>query len=161
VAIDTIVGFFNGIHIILDDTLRDEEMKISVHKMWNDWDSDELLLVPKDYISMNAYNASFGHKLNHNSDNNVDAGYMDHPRFGRIRSIVTTKDLKAGQELFCEYAATVDGGTFVRQVFKDLANYMDIEEDDEKEIFLENMQNNVKVMTQSITHDPNKYYRKP
>ena len=35
---NTIVAFFNGIHITLEDTLRYEDMKKSVHKMWNDWD---------------------------------------------------------------------------------------------------------------------------
>ena len=57
---NTIVAFFNGIHITLDDTLRNEKMKQSVHKMWNDWDSDAMVYIPKEYISINAYNASLG-----------------------------------------------------------------------------------------------------
>ena len=77
---NTIVAFFNGIHITLDDTLRNEDMKKSVHKMWNDWDSDAMVYIPKNSININTYNASFGHKINHNSDFNVDAGYIDHPR---------------------------------------------------------------------------------
>ena len=77
---NTIVGFFNGINITLDDTFRNVDMKESVHKMWNDWETDELLYVPKNYISINSYNATFGHKINHNSDYNVDAGYINHPR---------------------------------------------------------------------------------
>ena len=28
---------------------------------------------------------------------------IDHPRFGKIRSIVVLKDLPTGQELFCDY----------------------------------------------------------
>ena len=28
---------------------------------------------------------------------------IDHPRFGKIRSIVLLKDVKAGEELFCDY----------------------------------------------------------
>ena len=35
-------------------------MKQSVHKMWNDWDSDAMVYIPKEYISINAYNASLG-----------------------------------------------------------------------------------------------------
>ena len=79
---NTIVAFFNGIHITLDDTLRNEDMKKSVHKMWNDWDSDAMVYIPKNSININTYNASFGHKINHNSDFNVDAG-MDFLIYGR------------------------------------------------------------------------------
>ena len=102
-----------------------------------------------------------GHKVNHNSDFNVDAGYIDHPRFGRIRSIVTTKDLKAGEEIFCQYANTVDSMTFVRQVFKDFSDFMDLSEDNRKLDFLETMQNDYTLMLQSMKHDPDKHYRKP
>ena len=84
---DTVIGFFNGITITLEDTLRNDTMKHSVHKMWNDWYTDEMIWIPPQYIDINAYNASLGHKINHNSDYNVDAGYIDHPRFGKIRSI--------------------------------------------------------------------------
>ena len=28
---------------------------------------------------------------------------IEHPRFGKIRSIVLLKDVKAGEELFCDY----------------------------------------------------------
>ena len=158
---NTIVAFFNGIHITLDDTLRNEDMKKSVHKMWNDWDSDAMVYIPKNSININTYNASFGHKINHNSDFNVDAGYIDHPRFGKIRSIVTTSHLKAGQELFCEYSNTVDSTTFVKQVFRDFTQFMDITDEEKKSNFLETMQDDYTAMLASMKHDPNKVYRKP
>jgi len=158
---NTIVAFFNGIHISLDDTLRNEKMKQSVHKMWNDWDSDAMVYIPKNYININAYNASSGHKINHNSDYNVDAGYIDHPRFGKIRSIVTTKNLKAGEEIFCEYSNTIDTTTFVRQVFRDFTQFMDISQDEKRANFLETMENDYTAMLASMKHDPNKVYRKP
>ena len=159
--VNTIIGFFNGIRITLSETLVNDDIKRSVHKMWNDWIDDELLYVPKEYISINAYNASFGHKINHNSEANVDAGYIDHPRFGRIRSIVTTKDVKAGQEIFCQYAGTVDSTTFVRQIFKDFSSYLDIHETAERVDFLQDMQKGYQEMLLSMMHDPDKYYRKP
>jgi hypothetical protein len=37
---------------------------------------------------------------------------------------VTTKDLKAGDELFSAYAPTVDGDSFLRLVFKDFLEYL-------------------------------------
>ena len=90
-----------------------------------------------------------------------DAGYIDHPRFGKIRSIVTTSHLKAGQELFCEYSNTVDSTTFVKQVFRDFTQFMDITDEEKKSNFLETMQNDYTAMLASMKHDPNKVYRKP
>ena len=102
-----------------------------------------------------------GHKINLNSDYNVGAVYIDHPRFRKIRSIVTTKNLKAGEEIFCEYSNTIDSTTFVRQVFRDFTNFMDITEDEKRTNFLENMENDYTAMLASMKHDPNKVYRKP
>lgn len=158
---NTVVAFFNGIHITLQDTLNNQEMKNSVHKMWNDWESDDMVYIPKNWTPIHAYNASFGHKINHNSDFNVDAGYINHPRFGKIRSIVTTQDLEAGEELFCQYSNTIDGTTFVRQVFKDFSQFMDINEEDKRASFLGKMQEDYTLMLQSMKHDPNKHYWKP
>ena len=82
-------------------------------------------------------------------------------RFGRIRSIVTTKDLQAGQELFCKYAGTVDSTTFVRQIFKDFSNFMDLDDDGSRLTYLNEMRNDYQSMMSSLNHDPDKVYRKP
>ena len=37
------------------------------------------------FQSVSAYNATLGHKINHSPDPNVDYGFIDHPRFGKIR----------------------------------------------------------------------------
>ena len=104
---------------------------------------------------------NLGHKINHNSDYNVDAGYIDHPRFGKIRSIVTTKNIKAGEEIFCEYSNTIDTTTFVRQVFRVFSQFMDITQDEKRANFLETMETDYTAMLASMKHDPNKVYRKP
>ena len=129
--------------------------------MWNDWYTDEMVWIPPKDIDINVYNASLGHKINHNSDYNVDAGYIDHPRFGKIRSIVTTKEIQAGQEIFCQYSSTVDTSTFVRQMYKDFNQYLDLKSDDSRSDFLHNMEADYKVMMESLFHDPDKYYKKP
>ena len=157
----SVIGFFNGMIITLEDTLRNDTMKHSVHKMWNDWYTDEMVWIPPQYIDINAYNASLGHKINHNSDYNVDAGYIDHPRFGKIRSIVTTQDIQAGQEIFCQYSSTVDTTTFVRQMYKDFSAYLDLQTDNGRSDFLQNMERDYKVMMDSLFHDPDKHYKKP
>ena len=60
-------------------------------------------------------------------------------------------DLKAGDELFCGYAPTVEGGTFLRLVFKDFLQYMDIDENSgDKTKFLGNMKNNYQRVVTSL-----------
>ena len=82
-------------------------------------------------------------------------------RFGRIRSIVTTKNLQAGQELFCKYSGTVDSSTFVRQIFKDFSGFMDLQDDGSRLSYLNNMRSDYQLMLESLNHDPDKVYRKP
>jgi len=36
-------------------------------------------------------------------------GVIEHPTFGRVPRVVTVKDLKAGQELFCHYMIDMEG----------------------------------------------------
>jgi hypothetical protein len=44
----TVVGFFNGLHIELEDTLKNPELEMTPYKVWNDWDDKEALLtLPK------------------------------------------------------------------------------------------------------------------
>jgi hypothetical protein len=42
-------------------------------------------IIISEYVSVSAYNATLGHKINHSPEPNVDYGFIDHPRFGRIR----------------------------------------------------------------------------
>ena len=51
--------------------------------------------------------------------------------------------------------------TFVKQVFRDFTQFMDITDEEKKSNFLETMQNDYTAMLASMKHDPNKVYRKP
>ena len=62
-----------------------------------------MLLYIYVYRNVQNYNASLGHILNHSSKPNAWYGMVDHPRFGKIRSIVLGKDVPANEELFCDY----------------------------------------------------------
>ena len=47
---------------------------------------------------------NLGPKVNHHfTKNNSDFLEIEHPRWGLIQSIVTTKEVKAGEELFLYY----------------------------------------------------------
>ena len=80
-----------------------------------------------------------------------------------FRSVVTTKDLEAGSELFSGYAPTVDGSTFLRLLFKDFLDYLDLDEESPKKTdFLEGMRNDYqKVFNNMINFDLSKYQQAP
>ena len=71
------------------------------------------------------------------------------------------KNIKAGEEIFCEYSNTIDTTTFVRQVFRDFTQFMDITQEEKRANFLETMETDYTAMLASMKHDPNKVYRKP
>ena len=49
--------------------------------------------------------ATLGHKINHIDETpNTEFDFCFHPRFGAIRSIVTTRDVAEGEELFVNYS---------------------------------------------------------
>ena len=63
-----------------------EEDRKSPYRIDNDWArSSEILNIPKDYRSLDTYNATLGHLINHNAKPNAWFGMIDHPRFGKIR----------------------------------------------------------------------------
>ena len=59
--------------------------------------------IPPEYISLEKYRATLGHKLNHSFAPNVNGWFMDHPRFGIIPILRTMRDVEAGEELFLDY----------------------------------------------------------
>ena len=63
----------------------------------------EYLDIPPECVSLENYRASLGHKINHSFQPNCKWDQMLHPTFGRIPSVITLMDLKAGTELTCHY----------------------------------------------------------
>ena len=53
------------------------------------------------------------------------------------------------------------GGTFVRQIFKDFINYIDMEDAEDKSNFLNTMRSDYQTMMNSMGYDPDEFYRKP
>ena len=100
----TIVGFYNGVRMgDLESRLRKAD-RTSPYRMDNDWaNPKEVLNVPEGFREPHQYSATFGHLINHKSEPNAWYAMIDHPRFGKVRSVVLKEDLKAGDELFCDY----------------------------------------------------------
>ena len=60
--------------------------------------------VPPAYSSLEIYRATLGHKACHHFQlRNSAFEEFEHPRFGRIMSVVAVKDIKEGEEIFVSY----------------------------------------------------------
>ena len=76
------------------------ESRKSQYRIDNDWAKPtEILDIPIKFRDLKNYNATLGHLVNHSQKPNTWYGMFEHPRFGKIRSIVMLKDAKAGEEL--------------------------------------------------------------
>ena len=98
------VGFYNGVRMPdLESKIRLEDRK-SPYRMDNDWATPkEILNIPEEFRSEDKYNATLGHLINHSQTPNCWYAMIDHPRFGKIRSIVLLQDVEANDELFVDY----------------------------------------------------------
>jgi len=66
-------------------------------------DAEFFLDIPVKFRETSNYCATLGHKVNHSFHPNCEFSTLYHPRFGRVRSVVTTKNVKKGEELFVDY----------------------------------------------------------
>ena len=67
-------------------------------------DAGYALDVRAPYQDTKLFCASLGHKANHSvKQQNCRYANAYHPRFGHISSVVTTKPVKKGEELFVDY----------------------------------------------------------
>ena len=70
---------------------------------WLQNNDREYLDILPECVSLKNYRASLGHKINHSFEPNCKWDQIIHPTFGRIPSVITLMDLKAGTELTCHY----------------------------------------------------------
>ena len=69
-------------------------------------DTDNVTLhIPPEFSDTGRYQATLGHKMNHKfpPENNCRFAGTDSARFGLIMSVVTTRDVRRGEELFVNY----------------------------------------------------------
>lgn len=106
---DTLVAIFNGVrHPLCSNLIKgvvdDEEiywrLSYNIHMPENE---DYFLDIPPHMRSLTTYSASLGHKVNHSFLPNCDFSTMFHPRWGRIRTVVSKTLIRQGEELFVDY----------------------------------------------------------
>ena len=60
--------------------------------------------LPQEYWGIVQYRATLTHKVNHSFKRaNVKFSSAIHPRYGPIRTVVATKDIKKGEEILVDY----------------------------------------------------------
>ena len=61
--------------------------------------------IPPQYGSTAMFRATLGHKINHRfpPGDNCRFSWLDSARFGPVGCLVTTKDVRRGEELFANY----------------------------------------------------------
>ena len=87
------------------DDVPDESYD-DVHKNLIELNDDITIDVPPQFTSIVDYRSSLGHKANLKLDEdevNAEFGEMNHPRFGLVRCIRSTRDIEPGEEIYVDY----------------------------------------------------------
>lgn len=102
---NTIVAFYNGVRLPFVLGGPKEDWSTSGYKIFvnADFKSGERMNIPPQYVPLESYCSTLGHKVNHSFEPNCSEWFIDHPRFGVIPCERTSKEIKAGEELFLDY----------------------------------------------------------
>lgn len=110
-----VVAYYSGVRLRVEEanerSWEENEYTIRLTNPGENSDDEDdgtegvALSVPVEDATTNQYCATLGHKINHASGNtvNTEFDFCMHPRFGEIRSIVTTKNVRKDEELFADY----------------------------------------------------------
>lgn len=96
-AAGTVLGFYNGVRMSNFESKLRRADRNSPYRMDNDWAKPgQILNVPEGYREPRQYSASLGHLVNHGKKGKVNAKFemFDHPRFGKVKSVVAVKDIR-------------------------------------------------------------------
>ena len=99
----TIVAQYGGLRFEPGDSMALEKMDTRMAFWHNTGLCDVTLDIPKEAVDALAYNATLGHKANHNFDNNLDKVPFDSARFGLIGALRTRRPVATGEELASDY----------------------------------------------------------
>ncbi|CAB4063060.1 SETD7 [Lepeophtheirus salmonis] len=109
IDVGSIVGFYQGVKASKLEAYKNKELRKSSYKVDNDWaHPNEILDIPQFYQSLKNYNATLCHLINHSPYPNTVFEEIDHPRFGKIRSIRVIKPLRPYEELSIDYGYIQD-----------------------------------------------------
>ena len=102
IAKGSIAAFYNGVRLPYRVGGPKDVWETSAYKIYinADYKSGERMDIPPEYVSLDNYCATLGHKINHSFRPNCEEWFFDHPRFGILPCERAKRDIKAGEELF-------------------------------------------------------------
>jgi len=110
----TVVAFYNGVRSheddYVDEAVSDEEDDENCDVLGEKYryrlklSAKEQMDIPKEMATIEKYNATLAHKIQHSFTPNCEMDDFEHPRFGDIKCVASLKPIKAGEELTIHYA---------------------------------------------------------
>ncbi|TRY68614.1 hypothetical protein TCAL_03221 [Tigriopus californicus] len=98
---DTVLSFYNGTRF--HDCHAFNDWDYNSYKIRLNEKKKQILDIPPEHRSTQNYCASLAHKVNHSFAPNARFSDFCHPRFGRILCVKSTKKIRKGAEIFCNY----------------------------------------------------------
>ncbi len=108
------MNFYNSVHCRGANAGGDnQDWEGNAYKIMDLQGPDEsrlegVLHIPPQFVSIKAYCASVAHKANHSFTPNGCFLLFDHPRFGPVPAIQTSKPIERDMEIMVSYDYTMD-----------------------------------------------------
>ena len=129
---DRLVAVYSG--LLLDNVKYQNIFKnvtfdtyADVHKNVIEFNDSFTMDVPPNYSDIIDYRSSLAHKVNFKwkeSDINGEFAYMNHPRFGSVLCILSTRDIGVGEEIYVDYGYGEDEEDWHPKWYKDILREM-------------------------------------
>lgn len=105
---NTMLAFYNGLRLNPKVSHDMPEWHDNAYRIFDPTRKDGTIDIPKDFIPSSNYCASLAHKVNHSFMPNAEFVIFDHPRFGLVPGILSTLDIKEGEEIYVHYGYELD-----------------------------------------------------
>ena len=103
IRVDTVIAFYQGVKLP-QDYKEEDTWKANGYKIFDPSNTPEGTLdILEEYRSTSQYCASLAHKTNHSFQPNSEFQVFDHPRWGMVPSISSTRDIQVGEEVTVRY----------------------------------------------------------
>ena len=105
---NTVIAFYNGIKLP-DDYEEEDTWEDNAYKIFDPSNKpDGALDILENHRKSTGYIASLAHKTNHSFDPNSQFLVFDHPRWGLVPCIASTRNIDACEEIFVRYGYDLD-----------------------------------------------------
>jgi len=100
---NTILAFYNGQKLTSEEMRDAPSWDDNAYRIFDPTRKNGTIDIPKNFINYDNYKASLAHKTNHSFLPNAELVVFDHPRFGLVPCVLSTHDIKSGEEVFVHY----------------------------------------------------------